>query len=133
MFFELLHALLLTERSNRLAQFWFFKICYNCIPKFRRHRERYQTVFQAIGELHWKGSCKHGNITFAAELRLKAYLVGIRDCKEIEDSRKQSSSSLESKVEICNVNAWLLKLVHIHVNAENSELATQLGISSKMN
>ena len=67
------------------------------------------------------------------ELRLEEFILGIRDCKELQDLRSQISASLRScKVEICNVNSGFLKFIKLHVNADNSELAGRFGISDKL-
>ena len=103
------------------------------VEKFDAAERDIERAFKRFENYIGKAVANMATSPLSAELRLEAFLEGIRDCKEIEDLRKQIAIFLKScKVEICNVNAGFLKFVQLHVNAENSELDRHFGISSKL-
>ena len=67
----------------------------------------------------------------SSEMKLKAFILAMRNCEELQDLKKQISSSSKScKIEVCNVNSGFLKFVHLHVRPENNDLARLLCVES---
>ena len=67
--------------------------------------------------------------SLSAELKLEAFIVAVRECKEWKDLRKQIFMSLKAcKVEVWNVNSGFLKFIHLNVGSDNKELARLLGL-----
>ena len=69
--------------------------------------------------------------SLSAELKLEAFIVAVRECKEWTDLRQQIFMSLKAcKVEVFNVNSGFLKFIHLNVGSDNKELARLLGLET---